>query len=447
MIRDSFTNTARASRVSTTLVLVLVLATVFGAAVLVSSPVPLPAAPHHITSGATGSLFVGAFEVAHIAPACEARDELRAEFVKVATSPPSVQVDSIDLVPFLRRFYMTTPRQLLIDVGANIGDTSAALMQVLCPTQAFGVEDAIVKSVARCFFESGASPRGGRVLAYEPVPANYALLNARADAGNWRIGGWEGFAMAATSPAQAPVPGAMVKFFSSRVAGDQQGGLAANSSYVTEADFELVAATTLDRHLEFLGEGRSTLLLLKVDAEGFDVHVLRGAERVLRENRATFIIFEYNWKWKAGADNLQDTVSWMHGFSYFCWLMTPSHLIPLTGRWWDPAYEMWRWSNVVCALEYSLDSALLLGYFMSASFAQVAVPSGFLCVIYRSRGPSNVYDSVLYQRPHPPPPTCSAEQTRGGPHFSASYAAPSASASSASHQTGALERRTGTTEC
>lgn len=93
------------------------------------------------------------------------------------------------------------------------------------------------------------------------------------------------------------------------------------------------------------------------------MHVLRGAESVLRENRAVFIVFEYNSKWKVGADTLHNSVAWLRGFSYFCWLMTSSHLIPLTGDWWDPAYEMWTWSNIVCALEHSVDSALLLGYF------------------------------------------------------------------------------------
>lgn len=36
------------------------------------------------------------------------------------------------------------------------------------------------------------------------------------------------------------------------------------------------------------------MLLLKVDAEGFDSHVLRGAARLLREQRAVFLTFEYN---------------------------------------------------------------------------------------------------------------------------------------------------------
>lgn len=344
------------------LALTLALASAVVAPALVSPALPRPTEQmRSVSAPGSASVIASALGAARHAPSCEAREKLRAEFINIAAGSIFKEVDSTDLVPFLRRFYAAMPRPLLVDVGANIGDTSAVLMQVLCPTEAFLVDAPSIRNGARCFFES--LPRGGRVLAYEPVPANFALLEARADAGNWRIGGWEGFSMAATSPLQAPGPGVTVKFFSSRVAGDQQGGLAANSSYVTEADFDIVPATTLDRHLEILGEGHSTLLLLKIDAEGFDMHVLRGAESVLRENRAVFIVFEYNSKWKVGADTLHNAVAWLRGFSYFCWLMTSSHLIPLTGDWWDPAYEMWTWSNIVCALEHSVDSALLLGYF------------------------------------------------------------------------------------
>jgi hypothetical protein len=136
-----------------------------------------------------------------------------------------------------------------------------------------------------------------------------------------------------------------------------------------QADYKLVPAWTLDAHLDSLGEGHAPVLLLKVDAEGFDSHVLRGAARLLREQRAVFLTFEYNvrkmlygpcrfdtprthlypltlqTKWKSDPDKatLHDVVEWLREFGYLCWFMTTTHLVPLSGRWWSDDYEVWAW--------------------------------------------------------------------------------------------------------
>jgi len=285
-------------------------------------------------------------------------------------------VDSAALVPFLRRFYAGTPRPLLIDVGANVGDSSEALMELLCapageqfvlrPESGTHRADSRGVEGAACTGAPEEALRGGRVLAYEPVAVNFRALEARGGERGWGGAGWRAFEMALVAPEQAPsaVEPARVKFFSSGEAGDQQGGLSANSSFVTEADFTLVPAWTLDAHLDSLGEGSAPVLLLKVDAEGFDSHVLRGAARLLRERRATFVTFEYNHKWKSDPDKatLEAVVERLRDVGYDCFLMTPTHLLPLSGRWWMQEYEFWGWSNVVCARSGQSDGALLLNW-------------------------------------------------------------------------------------
>jgi len=284
-------------------------------------------------------------------------------------------VDAVALVPFLRRFYLGSPRPLLLDVGANVGDSSEAFMELLCAPagEAFVVraESGTRRADSRgegaaCLGLPEEALRGGRVLAYEPVAVNVEALRARAEQRGWPAAGWRGFRMALVAPEQAPSAAepSRVKFFSNNEAGDQQGGLAANSSFVTENDFTLVPAWTVDAHLDSLGEGAAPVLLLKVDAEGFDSHVLRGAARLLRERRAVFVVFEYNHKWRSDPDKgtLRDAVERLRGFGYFCWLMTPEHLLPLSGRWWDDAYEIWAWSNAVCARSGESDGALLLSW-------------------------------------------------------------------------------------
>jgi FkbM family methyltransferase len=328
---------------------------------------------------ASASAFVSAFDASLLAlstspsspsSAAALSDEcarllpaLQREFVQVlrgALKPAYLlhEVDSAALVPFLRRFYAGVPRPLLIDVGANVGGTSEALMRFLCP----GDLDALPSSGGggghRASHNSKETPsvcagapeealRGGRVLAYEPMAANFRDLELRGAQRFWGSAGWRAFQVALVAPEQAlsgAVP-AQVKFYSSFKAGDEEGGLAANSSKVGEGDFALVTAWTLDAHLDSVGEGSAPVLLLKVDAEGFDAHVLRGAARLLRERRVTFLTFEYNWKWKSdpGKATLHNVVEQLSGFGYNCWLMETSHLLPLSGRWWSAEYEFFNW--------------------------------------------------------------------------------------------------------
>jgi len=351
----------------------------------------------HGARAASASAFVDAFDAAAAALAASSSSAMAsapADAEVCARALPALQreflvvlsgsldpyqladVDSAALVPFLRRFYAGTPRPLLIDVGANVGDSSEALMELLCAPAGeqfvmrpeSGVHRADSRGVegAACTGAPEEALRGGRVLAYEPVAVNFRALEARGGERGWGGAGWRAFDMALVAPEQAPsaLEPAQVKFFSSGEAGDQQGGLAANSSFVTEADFTLVPAWTLDAHLDSLGEGSAPVLLLKVDAEGFDSHVLRGAARLLRERRATFVSFEYNHKWRSDPDKatLHDVVERLRDVGYLCWLMTPAHLLPLSGRWWMEEYEFWGWSNVVCSRSGQSDGALLLSW-------------------------------------------------------------------------------------
>jgi hypothetical protein len=163
-------------------------------------------------------------------------------------------VDSAALVPFLLRFYAGTPRPLIVDVGANIGDSSDALMELLCAPDGelfvvrpkSGSLRAGGSSVqgAACTGASEEALRGGRMLAYEPQRQNFEVLDALGKKRGWGGAGWRAFEMALVAPEQAPSAQVLVKFFSNGVAGDQQAGLAANSSYVTE-----VRAQALNRLL------------------------------------------------------------------------------------------------------------------------------------------------------------------------------------------------------
>lgn len=95
--------------------------------------------------------------------------------------------------------------------------------------------------------------------------------------------------------------------------------------------------------------------VLKIDVEGHDVHVLRGAGRTLSAGLASVVMFEYHHKWP-NVFTLASVVEWMAnaggrrakgGAAYVCYLEGKHLLLRLTGCW-DSKLELRRWSNVWC---------------------------------------------------------------------------------------------------
>jgi len=91
---------------------------------------------------------------------------------------------------------------------------------------------------------------------------------------------------------------------------------------------------------------------LKIDAEGYDPLVLRGARSLLKRKRVKFIVFEYGIHWGRAAHgiSLQAAVMELFRLGYGCFLMTRAALIPLFDQWWQEGYAANDWANVFCGL-------------------------------------------------------------------------------------------------
>jgi hypothetical protein len=77
---------------------------------------------------------------------------------------------------------------------------------------------------------------------------------------------------------------------------------------------EQVALTTLD---EYCHPWKiSNVLFLKIDTEGHDLFVLRGARALLDSGSVAFIEFEYNSTWIASRTFLRDAFEFMKSFGY-----------------------------------------------------------------------------------------------------------------------------------
>lgn len=65
---------------------------------------------------------------------------------------------------------------------------------------------------------------------------------------------------------------------------------------------------------------------LKVDVEGFDLHVLRGAEKTLKEQRVDIIQFEYNTAWRDNGSTLTYAFNFLNKNGYETYCLTPKGL-------------------------------------------------------------------------------------------------------------------------
>lgn len=69
-------------------------------------------------------------------------------------------------------------------------------------------------------------------------------------------------------------------------------------------DVERVVTSTLDRFAE--ERGIEHIGMVKVDTEGFDLEVLKGASGLLAAGRVEVLQFEYNWRWLLNHASLRD---------------------------------------------------------------------------------------------------------------------------------------------
>ena len=113
--------------------------------------------------------------------------------------------------------------------------------------------------------------------------------------------------------------------------------------------------------------------VLKIDVEGHDPLVLRGAKQTLRAGRATLVMFEYN---VFAVEPLADTTRAMEGFGYVCYLEGKNALLKLTHGCWSSPLEMRRWSNVLCAYAGSAQGLALVAVFDAYSVAHAAALPG-----------------------------------------------------------------------
>ena len=267
---------------------------------------------------------------------------------------------------------------VIFDIGANRGNTVQVLISALVPAFA-----------CYRYYTLAAAPGAdcpkwqGAVIAVEANPPTADGLAARAAFERWDL-----LDFVLVREAFTDVAGGVAHFVV-REAGEETASL--NDAGAGEGAPGTVAVPlgTVDALRAARGETSRRIFLLKIDAEGFDAKVIKGAEAALRNGHVKFLVAEYNSLWEnskaAGAPpdappawTLRSITQYLWGLGYECWLLSPQHFMPLWGEWWHEAFEVWRHSNFVCARACDKDMRRLVEAARNVSLSG-APPLGFGC--------------------------------------------------------------------
>lgn len=169
------------------------------------------------------------------------------------------------------------PLKTIFDVGANVGQT---------------------------FFSFSNDFPGSHIYCFEPVDKTFRQLIG--NTGNRAI--HENFAFGETEGQKE------ISLFS-----DWSGGNSLNESSMCQeenAEKQVITIKTIDNYC--LEKGIPHLDLLKIDTEGYELNVLRGADAMLREKKISFILCETGFLRKNLRNtNFSELAEFLAGYGYF----------------------------------------------------------------------------------------------------------------------------------
>ncbi len=168
------------------------------------------------------------------------------------------------------------------DVGANSGDWTVMWLQ--------------------------HAPERSRGILFEPSAKAFQRLSTR-------LG--HNPQLSLINKAASDEPGVTV--LSYHAAFDEKSTLVRDASINPEDPLEEVELTTVD--IESAARFWKTIDFLKIDAEGFDSHVLRGCESLLQSHRIKALQFEYGGIWAAAGSTLTWTLNYLQSFGYAVYLL------------------------------------------------------------------------------------------------------------------------------
>lgn len=188
------------------------------------------------------------------------------------------------------RLFGQEPRIVVFDVGANVGGWTEMLLEQAPPAAAHALE----------------------VHAFEPVESTLATLRDR-------LGRSPRAARVRTVPAALSDADGTLEMYEVEPNGTT------NSLHPDPfVQGRRVTIQTQRADSYCAAQGIDHVHLLKVDAEGHDFSVLRGAEGLFREERVSVAQFEYNHRWVYSRHYLKDVFDLVRGMPYIVGKLTPA---------------------------------------------------------------------------------------------------------------------------
>lgn len=206
---------------------------------------------------------------------------------------------------------------LFLDVGANFADWSVKLLDRL-----------------------GDIRSRARIIAFEPAPAQADRAQASIES--------------AARGARVALERSAVGAESGLVTFDVTGEGTGNSGIATGAargEAIEVPLLRLDDYPPIAGD--AAIPLVKVDTEGNDFNVIRGAQALFDSQRIEMLQFEYNWRWLAFGHVLREVFEWMSGRGYTIGLLTQD-AIELHAEW-HPELDRFFETNFVIVRDDLID--------------------------------------------------------------------------------------------
>jgi FkbM family methyltransferase len=245
---------------------------------------------------------------------CAARFVLRRACLDV---PTDVHTDGESLLQHAILGFSTPGQQIhVVDVGANVGHWSAAMLAAARQAGRLGDLDLHAFEPSSYTFACLAEALGGH-----SVTLGRAALSERPGSSTLHV-----IAPGAGTNSLHEPPGAAA------------GGTA-----------EEVATTTLDAYADRAGLDRITLV--KIDTEGHDLAVLRGARRLLAGQRIVIAQFEYNHRWVYARSFLRDAFELLEPLGYRLGKLTPRG-VEFYPRW-DADLETFVEGNYVACVHWA----------------------------------------------------------------------------------------------